>query len=72
MKKKISILAIAMFLFTAGANAQEVAKQEKKKVVNETESAEAKTEISPEKKECGTKPKKGACCAHKKEEAKTI
>ena len=51
MKKKISILAITLFLFIAGANAQEVAKQEKKKAVIETASAEVKTEVAPMKKE---------------------
>ncbi len=71
MKNKLSILAIALFLFTAGANAQEV-KQEKK-ATTETASADAKTAVTTEKKECGTKPKKGGCCAHKKaEEIKSI
>ena len=71
MKKKISILAIAMFLFTAGANAQDVAKQEKKKAVTETASAEVKTEVAPVKKECSSKAKKGCCTAKKEEEAKS-
>ncbi len=71
MKNKISMLAIAMFLFTAGANAQE-AKKETKNVTAETASTDAKTGVVTEKKECGTKPKKGGCCAHKKEEAKSI
>ncbi len=66
------MLAIAMFLFTAGANAQE-AKKETKTAATETASSDAKTEVAAEKKECGTKPKKGGCCAHKKaEDTKSI
>lgn len=71
MKNKISILAVAIFMFTASANAQE-AKKETKKATTETMTADAKTELAAEKKECSTKPKKGGCCAHKKEEAKSI
>lgn len=71
MKNKISILAIAMFLFTAGANAQET-KKDTKKATTETMTANVKSEVTSEKKECAAKPKKGGCCAHKKEEAKSI
>ena len=71
MKNKISMLVFALFLFTAGANAQEAKKETK--ATTETASADAKTEVAAEKKECGTKPKKGGCCAHKKaEETKSI
>ena len=71
MKNKISMLAIALFMFTAGANAQEVAKKEvKKEAAKAVETVTADTKAEPNmKKEC-TRPKKG-CCAAKKEEAKT-
>lgn len=59
MKKLVSIMAVAAFMFTMSANAQEKVSSKKKK---------AKTEkaVASDKKECSTGEKKGAsCCAHK-------
>lgn len=61
MKKLVSILAVAAFMFTLSANAQEKESSKKKK---------AKTEkaVASEKKDCAKGEKKGAaCCAHKAE-----
>ncbi len=58
MKKLVSILAVAAFMFTMSANAQEKVSSKKKKVKTETAA----------KKDCAKGEKKGAaCCAHKAE-----
>lgn len=60
MKKLVSVVAVATFMFTMSANAQEKVSSKKKK---------AKTEksVASEKKECAPGEKKAACCAHKAE-----
>jgi Ni/Co efflux regulator RcnB len=63
MKKLVSILAVAAFMFSMNVSAQEPQEKEKK----------AKTEKScskDEKKGCAKGEKKGGCCAHKKAEDK--
>ena len=65
MKKVISALAIAAFLFTMNVNAQE--KKTAKKAPAKTEKACS----TAEKKECASGAKKGGCCASKKAEAKS-
>jgi hypothetical protein len=62
MKKVVSMLAIAAFLFTVNAHAQEPV-QKKKKAKTEKSCSEA------EKKSCD-KDKKGGCCSGKKMEGK--
>jgi hypothetical protein len=73
MKKVITILAIAAFMFAVDANAQEP-KQTKKVASTETKKAccatDKKETASAEKKSCGTDAKGGSCCAAKKAEAK--
>lgn len=73
MKKVITILAIAAFMFSVDANAQEP-KQTKKVATTETKkaccSADKKETASAEKKSCGTEAKAGGCCSSKKAEAK--
>jgi hypothetical protein len=64
MKKVISALAIAAFLFAANVNAQE--KQEKKKETAKTE----KSCSASEKKACAASGKKSCCAAKKAEEKK--
>ncbi len=59
MKKVISMMAIAAFLFAGNVNAQETQKKETEK-----------KECSKDKKSC-SKDKKGGCCAGKKEEKKS-
>ena len=59
MKKLVSILAVAAFMFSVNGIAQEPQEKEK----------QAKTEKScstAEKKSCGTAEKKGGCCSAKK------
>lgn len=59
MKKLVSILAVAAFMFSMNVSAQEPQEKEKK----------AKTEKScstAEKKSCSSGEKKGGCCASKK------
>ncbi|WP_396211387.1 hypothetical protein [Flavobacterium sp.] len=59
MKKLVSILAVAAFMFSMNVSAQEPQEKEKK----------AKTEKScstEEKKACGTAEKKAGCCSAKK------
>jgi len=58
MKKVISMMAVAAFLFAANVNAQETQKKET-----------AKKESAKDKKSC-SKDKKGGCCAGKKMEEK--
>jgi hypothetical protein len=65
MKKVISALAIAAFLFTMNVNAQE--KKAAKKATAKTE----KSCSAAEKKECASGAKKGGCCAAKKAESKS-
>jgi len=64
MKKVVSMLAIAAFLFSVNGNAQEQPKK----------AAKAKTEKScsaTEKKSCAAGEKKAGCCAAKKAETKS-
>lgn len=63
MKKLVTILAIAAFMFSVDANAQE---PKQKKKTAKTEKAACSTD---EKKACGTEAK-GGCCSSKKAEAK--
>jgi hypothetical protein len=63
MKKVISMMAIAAFMFSVNGFAQE--KQDKKQDKAKTE----KTCSAAEKKEC-SKDKKAGCCAAKKMEDK--
>ncbi len=65
MRKIVSTLAIAAFLFTMNVNAQE--KKTAKKATAKTE----KSCSTAEKKECASGAKKGGCCAAKKAEAKS-
>lgn len=63
MKKLVSIMAVAAFMFSMNVNAQEPQKKAKKET--------AKTEKScstAEKKSCGTETeaKTGGCCSSKK------
>lgn len=60
MKKLVSILAVAAFLFSVNINAQEKVKEEKKAKTEKTCSKD-------EMKHCD-KDKKGGCCAAKKAE----
>lgn len=61
MKKLVSIFAIAAFMFTMSANAQD-------KVISKKKKAKTEKLAAVDKKECSTKEKKGAsCCAHKEE-----
>lgn len=65
MKKVITILAIAAFMFSVDANAQ--APKQKAKEVAKTEKKTASS--TEEKKSCGTDAK-ASCCSSKKAEAK--
>ncbi len=60
MRKLVSIMAVAAFMFAINVNAQEPKQKVKK--------ADAKTEKScgTEKKSCGTEAKSGGCCSSKK------
>lgn len=73
MKKVITILAIAAFMFSVDSNAQEP-KQTKKVASTETKkaccSADKKETASTDKKSCGTEAKSGGCCSSKKAVAK--
>ena len=73
MKKVITILAIAAFMFSVDANAQEP-KQTKKVASTEAKkgccSSDKKSTASTDKKSCGTEAKSGGCCSSKKSEAK--
>lgn len=74
MKKVITILAIAAFMFSVDANAQEP-KQTKKVATTETkkgccsadkkETASTERTVATDKKSCGTEAK-GGCCSAKK------
>lgn len=81
MKKVITILAIAAFMFSVDANAQEpkqtkkVASTETKKACcsadkKESASMERSVTVATDKKSCGTEAKSGGCCSSKKAEAK--
>lgn len=61
MKKFVSIMAVAAFMFSMTVNAQEP-KQKAKKETAKTE----KSCSTAEKKSCGTEAKTGGCCASKK------
>jgi hypothetical protein len=65
MKKVFSMLAVAAFLFSLNASAQEEPKQTKK-----AKAATEKSCTKEEKKSCGTE-KKASCCSAKKEESKS-
>ena len=64
MKKLVSYVAIAAFMFSINAFAGVTQEQEKKK-----EKAKTEKSSTEDKKECGTE-KKGGCCSSKKAEAK--
>jgi hypothetical protein len=64
MKKLISVMAVAAFLFSMNVNAQ--AKQEKKQDKAKTE----KSCSASEKKACAASGKKSCCAAKKAEEKK--
>jgi hypothetical protein len=66
MKKVISILAVATFLFTVNVSSQEKEKEAAKKDVAKTE----KSCSTAEKKSCSKEAGKKSCCAAKKTEAK--
>jgi len=61
MKKLVSILAVAAFMFSMTFNAQEP-KQKAKKETAKTE----KSCSTEDKKSCGTEAKSGGCCSSKK------
>ena len=62
MKKLVSIMAVAAFMFSMNVNAQEP-KQKAKKETAKTE----KSCSSEEKKSCGSEEKKSSgCCSSKK------
>ncbi|MFY8069808.1 MAG: hypothetical protein ACOVMG_06915 [Flavobacterium sp.] len=61
MKKLVSIMAVAAFMFSMTVNAQEP-KQKAKKETAKTE----KSCTTAEKKSCGSESKSGGCCASKK------
>lgn len=63
MKKLVTLLAVAAFMFSLDANAQEP-KQKKKESAKTEKAAVSKDE----KKSCGSEAK--ACCSSKKAEAK--
>jgi hypothetical protein len=75
MKKVITILAIAAFMFSVDATAQTQKKKEAKKTEKASCSADKKGNasvegtIASEKKACGTEAK-ASCCSSKKEVAK--
>lgn len=75
MKKVITILAIAAFMFSVDANAQtqktkDVAKKEKACCsADKKETASVEGTMASEKKACGTEAK-ASCCSSKKEVAK--
>ncbi|MEC4048795.1 hypothetical protein OX284_005085 [Flavobacterium sp. SUN046] len=59
MKKLVSIVAVAAFLFSVNVNAQEAQQKDKKAKTEKTCSKD-------EKKGCDKDKKGGSCCAHKK------
>lgn len=61
MKKLVTIMAVAAFMFSMTVNAQEP-KQKAKKETAKTE----KSCTTAEKKSCGSEAKSGGCCASKK------
>ena len=61
MKKLVSILAVAAFMFSMNVNAQEP----KKKAKKETTKTEKSCSTS-DKKSCGSDAKAGGCCSSKK------
>lgn len=61
MKKIVSIMVLAAFMFSMNVNAQEP-KQKAKKETAKTE----KSCSSAEKKSCGSEAKSGGCCSSKK------
>ena len=61
MKKLVSIMVVAAFMFSMTVNAQEP-KQKAKKETAKTE----KSCATAEKKSCGSEAKAGGCCASKK------
>ena len=61
MKKLVSMMAVAAFMFSMTVNAQEP-KQKAKKETAKTE----KSCATAEKKSCGSEAKAGGCCASKK------
>lgn len=69
MKKLVSVLAVAAFVFTITVNAQEPT-QEKKKAKTEKTCSSDKKGCGSEKKSCGSE-KKGGCCSSKKEMKKS-
>ena len=65
MKKVLSLLAVALFLFSMDANAQEPKQKKKAKATVEASTANDKTPAkSEDKKSCGTE-KKAGCCSKK-------
>jgi hypothetical protein len=64
MRKVISMMAIAAFLFSANANAMGTPKEKKKAVKTEKSCSES------EKKACASGEKKSCCAAKKAEEKK--
>lgn len=69
MKKLVSVLAVAAFVFTVAVNAQEPT-QEKKKAKTEKTCSSDKKGCGSEKQGCGSE-KKGGCCSSKKEMKKS-
>ena len=61
MKKLVSMMAVAAFMFSMTVNAQEP-KQKAKKETAKTE----KSCSTAEKKSCGSEATAGGCCASKK------
>ena len=61
MKKLVSIMAVAAFMFSMNVNAQEP-KQKAKKETAKTE----KSCSTADKKSCGSEAKSGGCCSSKK------
>lgn len=65
MKKVISIMAVAAFLFSMNVNAMETPKDKKK-----DKAATEKSTSTAEKKSCSSGEKKSCCAAKKAEEKK--
>jgi len=65
MKKVISMMAVATFLFSMNVNANEGAKDKKKE-----KAATEKSTSTAEKKSCSSGEKKSCCAAKKAEEKK--
>ncbi|MDK2771191.1 MAG: hypothetical protein R2790_07675 [Flavobacterium haoranii] len=68
MKKIVSMVALAAFVFSMNVNAQEPKQAKKEK--SKTEKSCCADKASAEKKSCGSEAKAGGCCSAKKMDEK--